>query len=415
MTIDARTGPARGDADGPEDIRTALLGKDHAALAAALDRHQTTLRNAAALDRERAAFQQQVGTRLGVPATAVNLDLLTTRLPADEAEIIAEARTRIAPANRSNRATLQQYRFCRFLQSRLPPALLRPPHGPASRWPLWPGGQAGGGRRRLPYQRTRITPMDSLSIGVSALAVSQKLIHLTGQNIANAGTPGYHLQVATWPRSKPANRRRRHHHRPRPPDQPAAGNGAAQQHLRIAGCQYAVEQLATDSRVSGARLQRHRHAAEQLFQQRAAVGGHARRQAQRSVVLNNAANLANTLNSVGNQLLQTESSLNAAGANLVTQVNQDSQQIASLNGQIENATAAGQQPNDLLDQRDEVISNLSQLIDVRVIPQNFNSVTVMAAGAPSSPARRASICNSRSAQTTRSRWCGPTNRRNHST
>ena len=62
-------------------------------------------------------------------------------------------------------------------------------------------------------------------------------------------------------------------------------------------------------------------------------------------------------------------------------INTDSSQIASLNAQIETATAQGQQPNNLLDQRDEVISQLAQLVDVRVIPTNFNQVTVMAAGA----------------------------------
>ena len=36
----------------------------------------------------------------------------------------------------------------------------------------------------------------ALAIGVSALQVSQQLIDLTGQNIANASTPGYHRQVA---------------------------------------------------------------------------------------------------------------------------------------------------------------------------------------------------------------------------
>ena len=33
--------------------------------------------------------------------------------------------------------------------------------------------------------------MDAFSIGVSALAVTQQLINITGQNIANADTPGY--------------------------------------------------------------------------------------------------------------------------------------------------------------------------------------------------------------------------------
>src|SRR5581483_7338652 len=38
--------------------------------------------------------------------------------------------------------------------------------------------------------------MSSLSIGLSALSVSQQLLDLTGQNIANANTPGFHRQIA---------------------------------------------------------------------------------------------------------------------------------------------------------------------------------------------------------------------------
>ena len=38
--------------------------------------------------------------------------------------------------------------------------------------------------------------MSSLSIGLSGLQVSQRLLDLAGQNIANANTPGYHREVA---------------------------------------------------------------------------------------------------------------------------------------------------------------------------------------------------------------------------
>ena len=37
--------------------------------------------------------------------------------------------------------------------------------------------------------------MMGFSIGLSGLSVNQRLIDLTGQNITNAGTPGYHRQV----------------------------------------------------------------------------------------------------------------------------------------------------------------------------------------------------------------------------
>src|ERR1051326_8588940 len=37
--------------------------------------------------------------------------------------------------------------------------------------------------------------MTSLSIGLSGLQVSQRLMDMTGNNIANAGTPGFHREV----------------------------------------------------------------------------------------------------------------------------------------------------------------------------------------------------------------------------
>ena len=38
--------------------------------------------------------------------------------------------------------------------------------------------------------------MSSFSTGLSALNTSQQALDLIGQNISNAGTPGYHRQVA---------------------------------------------------------------------------------------------------------------------------------------------------------------------------------------------------------------------------
>ena len=38
--------------------------------------------------------------------------------------------------------------------------------------------------------------MSDLSIGVSALNAAELALQVIGQNIANAGTPGYHRQVA---------------------------------------------------------------------------------------------------------------------------------------------------------------------------------------------------------------------------
>jgi hypothetical protein len=78
-----------------QDVRAALLGKDHAALAGVLERHQATARQAAAMADRRAAFQREAADVLGVAPEAVTLDLLADRLPADAAGPVADARDRL--------------------------------------------------------------------------------------------------------------------------------------------------------------------------------------------------------------------------------------------------------------------------------------------------------------------------------
>jgi flagellar hook-associated protein 1 FlgK len=227
--------------------------------------------------------------------------------------------------------------------------------------------------------------MSAFSIGVSALQVSQKLLDLTGQNIANAGTAGYHRQVANLAGIETGN--------DIGSGVTITGIGRSRSSLletallnntyesqdvstQLTNLQQVESQLSPSSSTGIASV------LNDFFNQVQQLAASPSDQAQRSVVVNTASNLANQLNATSNQLLQTTASLDATGADLVGKINQDAKQIADLNGQIQAATASGRQPNDLLDQRDQLISDLSQLIDVRVIPVNFNSVTVMAAGAP---------------------------------
>src|SRR6202012_1089286 len=64
------------------------------------------------------------------------------------------------------------------------------------------------------------------------------------------------------------------------------------------------------------------------------------------------------------------------------QVMSDAQQIQSLNTQIEQEQAAGQTPNDLLDQRDALLDDLSGLATTTVTPNSdgLGGVSVTFAG-----------------------------------
>ncbi len=97
------------------DIRAALLGKDHAALAAALVRHDATARATDELTRSRDAFRDRAGALLGVPITSVTLDLLAARLPGAAAPI-TEARARLqqqaAEVERVNASNASLLYYC---------------------------------------------------------------------------------------------------------------------------------------------------------------------------------------------------------------------------------------------------------------------------------------------------------------
>lgn len=89
--------------------------------------------------------------------------------------------------------------------------------------------------------------------------------------------------------------------------------------------------------------------------------------------------LASTFNAVAQQMQTVQSQASQQYATLTGangQVQQDAQQIATLNAQITQATQAGQSPNALLDQRDNLIDNLSSLAQVSVSTGSNGAVTI---------------------------------------
>jgi flagellar hook-associated protein 1 len=95
----------------------------------------------------------------------------------------------------------------------------------------------------------------------------------------------------------------------------------------------------------------------------------------RQNVLTAAGNLASSFNTAADNLTQQGTSLDQNVVQQVTQVNQLSQQIASLNGQISNLENSGQTANEFVDQRQQAIDQLSSLVNVSVI-QADNSLTL---------------------------------------
>jgi flagellar hook-associated protein 1 len=89
--------------------------------------------------------------------------------------------------------------------------------------------------------------------------------------------------------------------------------------------------------------------------------------------------LAQTFNMVSSQMTTVQNQAATQYATLTGangQVEQDASQIATLNGEISQATQAGQSPNNLLDQRDSLLDDLSSLAQISVTNNTDGSVTV---------------------------------------
>ena len=103
-------------------------------------------------------------------------------------------------------------------------------------------------------------------------------------------------------------------------------------------------------------------------------------EASRSNVLATATSLAQTLNSASNAVSQQQSTIGQQASSLVTKVNQILDRIASLNGQIRASTAVGDSPNTYLDQRDQLVDQLSTYISTQTNVQKDGSVLVTVGG-----------------------------------
>jgi flagellar hook-associated protein 1 FlgK len=95
-----------------------------------------------------------------------------------------------------------------------------------------------------------------------------------------------------------------------------------------------------------------------------------------------AQSLTTTIQQTASQLQTLRQNLNGLVGQQVSTLNTLTSQIAGLNKQIASVQATGQQPNDLLDQRDALLQQVSQIAQVQVNPLANGAVRVVLAGVP---------------------------------
>lgn len=99
----------------------------------------------------------------------------------------------------------------------------------------------------------------------------------------------------------------------------------------------------------------------------------------RAALQQSGVSLAATFNSDAQQVTQIQTVADAAATSAVTTINNAATQVANLNGQIRTVLAIGQQPNDLLDQRDLLLDQLANATPIITTQQADGTVTVQLA------------------------------------
>jgi flagellar hook-associated protein 1 len=225
---------------------------------------------------------------------------------------------------------------------------------------------------------------DIFQISASALQAFQAAINTTSNNIANASTPGYDVETANLTEAVPqAN------------GTATVGSGVEVSGISRAYSQAAATQLNNSQSTLasltavqnyttqidndfGTNLGGLSTAIQTFYSAASTVADDPTSTASRQAMLNDAQSVAASFQSASSQLNALNGDVNSRISSDVSQINSISSAIANLNSQIETATASngGQAPNELLDQRDEQISNLSQLVGVTTTTQADGAVNV---------------------------------------
>ena len=98
--------------------------------------------------------------------------------------------------------------------------------------------------------------------------------------------------------------------------------------------------------------------------------------ASRQAMLSTADSLASRFQGMSARLSEIASGVNGQITSSVNEINSYATQIAALNQTIAGLTTDGKAPNDLLDHRDQMLTELNKLVKTTVIPGDNNTLTV---------------------------------------
>jgi flagellar hook-associated protein 1 FlgK len=231
---------------------------------------------------------------------------------------------------------------------------------------------------------------DILSIAQSGLHAAQAGINTTGQNIANVSTPGYSRQVVEQ--------------QPSPSVQyglTSVGQGTNVTGINRIYSEFLALQANTARTTSSnlatqsAEMQPINNlltdsssglstAVLSFFNKLQDLSSKPSDTSTRQTVISASQNLVTRFNDAQKQLTNVNGGLNLQIKDSVTKINEAASQIASLNQQIavSQTNRGGSNVNGLLDQRDQVVANLSKQIKLTVNEQDGNYNVMIGNGVP---------------------------------
>ena len=245
-----------------------------------------------------------------------------------------------------------------------------------------------------------------LNVGARAMLANQAALSVIGHNIANANTPGYSRQSPLLSTAVAQ----------------FSGSGFIGKGVDVDTVLRAYNRFMT-AEANSARSEAQRDGAlrdnllrlEQIFPPGESGLGNAANQflnamidvasrpadpSARQVVLGRAQEMAARFAGAGQQLSDLQAGVNTELRLQVQQVNDLARQLANVNIQVSRASGTGQLPNDLLDQRDELVKQISQYLSIKT------DIDAAIAGIIRATAR--CRCSSAAA----SAWCWPARRSN---
>lgn len=232
--------------------------------------------------------------------------------------------------------------------------------------------------------------MDSFGIGISGLKAAQTAFDIIGNNIANAATEGYHRQrldltpaytsqvgsvllgggvdIAGITRMIDGFLQKEIFR------QESSLEQVSQELAMLRTVENSFGELSDGNGLSAA--------LDDFFNALQDLSAHPVETIWQNQAISSAQIMAAKFNTLGQFLTTLESQISLEAENIIDQINVLADKIAKLNGNIERQEISSGQANNLRDQRDQCITELSKLISVETEPREYGVVNVTISGIP---------------------------------